>query len=54
MNLDQAAAAFGSVSLARVVHQNSPHQPGRNTKKVVPILPSYLWLVHQTKIGLID
>src|SRR5437867_2871169 len=39
-NLDQAAAALGSVSLARVVYQNPPHQPGSNTKKVVPILPS--------------
>src|SRR5258706_7164290 len=44
-NLDQAAAAFGSVSLARVLHQNPPHQPDGNANKVLPSVPSYLWLV---------
>ena len=45
---------FPSVQLARMIHQNLPHQPGGDSQEMRPVLPVHLRLVHQFKVDLID
>jgi hypothetical protein len=47
-DLNQAAAALGRISLARIVNQNPTHQARCYAKKVGAIFPTHLWLLHQT------
>jgi hypothetical protein len=37
-----------------MIHQNPAHQPRRHSKKLRPMLPVHLLLIHQTQICFID
>jgi hypothetical protein len=49
----RAAAALPPAQLARVIHQDMPHQPRGHAQELRPVLPVHLRLVHQLEIGLV-
>ena len=48
-----AASAF-QVMAARMLHQNAPHQLGRNREEMGAILPLHALIIHQAHVGFID
>jgi hypothetical protein len=49
-----AAAAFGHLPRASVIHQDVAHRLRRNAKKMGAILPVFLLLPDQSQISLVD
>jgi hypothetical protein len=49
-----AAAAFARLTFARRIHQDAPHEAGRDGEKVRAVLPGDLSRVNKAQVGFID